>query len=73
MAEKFELQSKVGAMDNVHNMSVQEITRRVPLIRDESLLLGRRDGRDGVRMGEMGSELPIDSLSGWITGTWKSN
>jgi hypothetical protein len=23
--------------------------------------------------GEKGSELPIDSLSEWITGTWKSN
>ena len=27
----------------------------------------------GQQVGEMGSELPIDSLSDWITGTWKSN
>jgi hypothetical protein len=39
VAEKFELQSKVAAMDNIHNMSVQELPAAVSLTRDESLLL----------------------------------
>jgi hypothetical protein len=63
VAENFELQSKVGAMDNIHNMSVQGLPAAVSLTRGEM----------GSEHGEMGSELPIDTLSDWITGTWKSN
>ena len=37
---------------------------------DDELLQLRREYLQG---GEMGSELPIDTLSDWISGTWKSN